>query len=143
MQAASGFHQWACHRRLSRYHIPTRYPDAYPGGAPGEHVGPDDATSALSDVDAIATFVVFGSVARGDFNLWSDVDVLVIAEHVADGWLERIVSMGEPPALVQPMVWTPAEWTEQLARNNAAALEAADRGIWLVGSAEQLNPRGR
>ena len=86
----------------------------------------------------VEAVVVFGSVARGDFNLWSDVDVLVIAEHVADGWLERIVSVGEPPALVQPMVWTPAEWTEQLARNNAAALEAADRGMWLVGSAEQL-----
>jgi len=86
----------------------------------------------------VEAVVVFGSVARGDFNLWSDIDVLVIAEHVADGWLERIVSVGEPPALVQPMVWTPAEWTEQLARNNAAALEAADRGMWLVGSAEQL-----
>jgi len=48
----------AAHRRLSRYYIPTRYPDAHPGGAPGEHFGPDDATSALSDVDAIATFVV-------------------------------------------------------------------------------------
>lgn len=91
----------------------------------------------------VKAVVVFGSVARGDFNLWSDVDVLVIAEHVANGWLARIVSVGEPPALVQPMVWTPAEWTQQLARNNAAALEAADRGIWLVGSAEQLVARDR
>jgi len=91
----------------------------------------------------VVAVVVFGSVARGDFNLWSDVDVLVIADHLEEGWLERIVSVGEPPALVQPMVWTPSEWATQLARNNAAALEAVDRGMWLVGSADDLDARSR
>lgn len=47
----------AAHRRLSRYYIPTRYPDAHPGGAPGEHFGPDDAASALEDADAVAAFI--------------------------------------------------------------------------------------
>lgn len=43
-------------RRLSRFYIPTRYPDAHPGGSPGEHFGPDDAASALVDADALAAF---------------------------------------------------------------------------------------
>ncbi len=44
-------------RRLSRFYIPTRYPDAHPGGAPGEHFGPDDAVAALTDADTVADFV--------------------------------------------------------------------------------------
>ncbi len=42
-------------------------------------------------------FVVFGSVARGDFNVWSDIDVLVVADHLPERWLDRIDVLGSPP----------------------------------------------
>lgn len=35
-------------RRLSRQYIPTRYPDAHPGGATGTHYGETDARKHLT-----------------------------------------------------------------------------------------------
>lgn len=34
--------------------------------------------------------MVFGSVARGHFNLWSDIDVLVVADNLPERWLDRL-----------------------------------------------------
>lgn len=44
-------------QRLSRHYIPARYPDAYAGGSPQAHYGPDDATQALEDLAAVAAHV--------------------------------------------------------------------------------------
>ncbi|MDP8971495.1 MAG: nucleotidyltransferase domain-containing protein [Actinomycetota bacterium] len=83
------------------------------------------------DVEAV---VVFGSVARGDFNLWSDIDVLVVAGAVPDRFLDRVDALGRPAARVEPIVWTPSEWRKQLRRRNPIAIEATTHGVWLVGS---------
>jgi uncharacterized protein len=82
--------------------------------------------------------VVFGSVARGDFNRWSDIDVLVVADEIPLGAAERLDVVAPWPAGIQPVVWTPAEWREQLARRNAIAVESLTHGIWLVGSSDRL-----
>ncbi|MGH8899516.1 MAG: nucleotidyltransferase domain-containing protein [Egibacteraceae bacterium] len=84
--------------------------------------------------------VVFGSVARGDFNHWSDIDVLVIAERLPERPLDRFAVLPEPPDDVQPVVWTPPEWHQELARSNPIAVEAASDGVWLVGSPAALDP---
>lgn len=44
-------------RRLSRHYLPARYPDANPGGTPGEHYGPSDAAQALDDLVVVRRFV--------------------------------------------------------------------------------------
>jgi uncharacterized protein len=76
--------------------------------------------------------VVFGSVARGDFNLWSDVDLLLIIDGFEElGFLERLDELGERPPRVQPIVWTPEEWKRQLERRNAIAMEGSESGVWL------------
>ena len=36
-------------QRLSAHYIPTRYPDAQPGGTPGDHYGPERSAEARSD----------------------------------------------------------------------------------------------
>lgn len=36
-----------------------------------------------------STVLLYGSVARGDFNLWSDIDVLVVADALPEHPLER------------------------------------------------------
>lgn len=92
----------------------------------------------LSPVLGVRAVVVFGSVARGDFNVWSDVDVLVVAENLPPRFLERSDALGPRPALVQPVAWTPKEYRLQLARNNPIAIEAAAEGVWLVGAAGDL-----
>lgn len=43
--------------RLSRFYLPTRYPDAVPGGVPGDRFDPDDAAAAAADCGAVLAAV--------------------------------------------------------------------------------------
>jgi len=49
--------QDAC-ARLNRFYIPTRYPDAFPSGAPIQQFFDSDAQEALSDAEEVVRFVV-------------------------------------------------------------------------------------
>ncbi len=73
--------------------------------------------------------VVFGSVARGDFNRWSDVDLLLVSPAFHGPPLRRLEQLGDRPARVQPVCWTPAEWRAERDRGNPIALEAETMGI--------------
>ena len=90
------------------------------------------ATSLQAD-RAVSALVVYGSVARGDFNLWSDVDVLVVTEDLPERLLDRLDLMAARPARVQAIAWTPSEWRKRLHRGDPIATEAAASGVWLVG----------
>ncbi|MGH7665019.1 MAG: nucleotidyltransferase domain-containing protein [Gemmatimonadaceae bacterium] len=81
--------------------------------------------------------VVFGSVTRGDVNLWSDIAVLVVPDDLRDRVLDRLSDPGPRPPLVQPVAWTPDEWRTQLGRGNPIAREALEAGVWLVGSPDE------
>ncbi|MBA2529210.1 MAG: nucleotidyltransferase domain-containing protein [Euzebyales bacterium] len=87
-------------------------------------------------VDAV---VVFGSVARGDFNDCSDIDVLVVAEHLPQRALDRFAVLGDPPDPVRPVAWTPAEWRHERRRANPIAVEALEHGVWLQGPPQALD----
>lgn len=75
-----------------------------------------------------------GSVARGDFNRWSDVDVLVIADALPTRPLDRLELLlaGAPPG-VQPIAWTPAEFARERDRHNPIAAEALEVGVAIRG----------
>lgn len=109
----------------------------------------DRVTEWARHLDAdleVQAVVVFGSVARGDFNVWSDIDVLVVAAQLPDRFLDRIDILGSLPPLVQPVVWTPSEYARQVARSNPITTEAARVGVWVVGDAGSLTeavPEGR
>lgn len=94
--------------------------------------------AALPDRLGVRAAVVVGSVARGDFNVWSDVDVLVVADHLPAGGPNRLAALGPRPGRVEPVGWTPEEWRRERARRNPIAEEALSVGIWLRGSAEAL-----
>lgn len=54
--------------------------------------------------------VLFGSYARGDFNLWSDIDVIIVSESFRGVKIvERCTSLGDPPERLSPICWTPEE----------------------------------
>ncbi len=76
------------------------------------------------------TAIVIGSVARGDFNLWSDVDVVVIAGDLPAGPLMRsaILYADAEPA-IEPKGYTYAEFARLLAAGHPLAREAAESGI--------------
>jgi HEPN domain-containing protein len=44
-------------RLLDGFYIPTRYPDSYPEGAPGEHFGRLQSEQALLHADVILTWI--------------------------------------------------------------------------------------
>lgn len=43
--------------RLSRHYIPTRYPDAWAGGTPGDHYAGEDSAQALADAGTVLAAV--------------------------------------------------------------------------------------
>ncbi|MGI8575942.1 MAG: nucleotidyltransferase domain-containing protein [Egibacteraceae bacterium] len=82
----------------------------------------------------VRAVVVFGSVARGDFHDASDVDVLIVAEHLPQRALERNAAVGLAPPRVEFVAWTPEEWRQERDRGNPIAVEAIERGRLLRGS---------
>ena len=82
----------------------------------------------------ICAVVVVGSVARGDFNKWSDTDVLVIAEDLPSGPRARLALLQhDAPVGVQPVAWTEAEFTARLQRRDPLAVEAMGVGVVVHG----------
>lgn len=86
--------------------------------------------AARLDVRAAA---VFGSVARGDFNDRSDIDVLVIADSLPDEPAARQLLAGSPTAGgVEAVIWTPAEWRARQACGDPIARDLEAHGVWLI-----------
>lgn len=74
--------------------------------------------------------VLIGSYARGDFNLWSDVDIVLVSEDLRGGPVERLRNIDAPPGYeVIPL--TPGEFMRLLEKRNAIAVEAVERGVVL------------
>lgn len=77
---------------------------------------------------------VAGSVARGDFNLWSDVDVVVVAENLPRRVPDRLELLWRDKlGAVQPVGFTPDELRTERVRRNPLVRELAERGIILLG----------
>jgi predicted nucleotidyltransferase len=77
--------------------------------------------------------VVVGSVARGDFNVWSDVDVLVVADELPGRTLDRLeLLMRDRPPQVEVIGFTPEELDQARRRRNPLAIELDTIGIPLL-----------
>lgn len=76
---------------------------------------------------------VVGSVARGDFNVWSDVDVVLVVEDLPERTLDRLELLmeGRPPE-VQPIGFTPDELEDARRRGNPLVVELDSIGISLL-----------
>lgn len=76
---------------------------------------------------------VVGSVARGDFNVWSDVDVVIVADALPERVLDRLdlLMEGRPPR-VEPIGFTPAELEDARRRRNPLVVELDSIGIPLI-----------
>jgi predicted nucleotidyltransferase len=80
------------------------------------------------------TAILFGSYARGDFNEWSDIDVLVIAERLPPTPLRRLDLVEECLELaprVEPVIISVEEF-HRLKGRNPALLEALQSGVPLL-----------
>jgi predicted nucleotidyltransferase len=87
-----------------------------------------------SELPVVAATIV-GSVARGDFNVWSDVDVVVIAERLPTRAPDRAQALGRlAPARVQPIGFTPAEFRTARTKGNQLVRDACTVGVPLAGA---------
>jgi uncharacterized protein len=95
---------------------------------------------------------VVGSVARGDFNVWSDVDVVLVADGLPDRAPDRgSLLVADAPGGVQPVGFTPEEFERAWTKRNALAREEVEDGLVLEGEdffrkvpllTRRLPPRG-
>lgn len=76
-----------------------------------------------------ATAILIGSYARGDFNLWSDVDVLLVAEFSGNP-VERLRLVDMPPGF-QVIPLTEGELLRLFRRGDPMAVEAMEKGVIL------------
>jgi len=78
---------------------------------------------------------LYGSAARGDWSAESDIDVLVLLDHVEslDGdWLIHRafeLGLGKNGLLLQPLFMTESDFVELLTRERLFALEVQREGI--------------
>lgn len=89
---------------------------------------------ALAERVPVRAAAIAGSVARGDFNVWSDVDVVI----VSDALPERIPDRGlllayDRPGRVEPIGYTTAEFEGAYRRGDPLAREAVETGVVLRG----------
>ncbi|MEL9940863.1 MAG: nucleotidyltransferase domain-containing protein [Ignisphaera sp.] len=82
--------------------------------------------------------ILFGSYARGDFNEWSDIDILVVVgEELPKKPTERIdlvvpciATVGAP---IEPLIITREEFEKLKEKRNPAVVEALSNGIPILG----------
>jgi predicted nucleotidyltransferase len=81
----------------------------------------------------VVAVVVVGSYARGDFNKWSDVDLLVVAKSLPERFLDRFALFDDAPPRFQVVSYTPHECRQGLRRRNKMFEDAAAYGVVLAG----------
>lgn len=91
-----------------------------------------EARRWASSLPIRCTAYLIGSYARGDFNLWSDVDILLVSDDLVGSPVERLKKIEAPPNYeVIPV--TTSEFRKMLQRKDSLAEEALKRGILLRG----------
>ena len=89
----------------------------------------------------LTAVVLFGSTVRGDFNKWSDVDVLVVAEELPDEWRARTELLrADAPLALQQVGWTPAELAERRRHGDPIARECDTVGAVVYGDLPPAEP---
>lgn len=89
-----------------------------------------DYVDRLSRELPLVAVAVGGSVAHGDFNVWSDVDVLVVSDALPGNVVERAtVLTASAPARIEPHGYTVAEYRRALQRRDRFACDTAARGL--------------
>lgn len=93
-----------------------------------------DYLTRLSRRMPVRAAALVGSAARGDFNLWSDIDVVVVSDDLPADPLERPLALSTvaPPG-VQPIGFTEQEFRGAYLRGNPFAREAVTGGVILCG----------
>ena len=88
----------------------------------------------LAPAGDLLAAVVYGSVARGDFNVWSDVDLLLVMRSLPANTPDRRAALvAAAPSGVQIVIWSPDDFVRAYRAGNPIAREALAAGVVLHG----------
>lgn len=88
----------------------------------------------LADRIPIRAAAIAGSVARGDFNVWSDIDVVVVSDALPARVPDRgLVLIEDAPGRVQPIGYTTEEFERAYRRGDRLVHEVVETGVVLWG----------
>jgi len=76
------------------------------------------------------TAILVGSYARGDFSLWSDIDIILISDSFKGNPIQRLKELNVLPAY-QIIPLTPEEFKRLLEKKDPLAVEALKIGVIL------------
>lgn len=88
----------------------------------------EEARKWAEKVKVKSTVILIGSYARGDFNLWSDIDILMVSSEFKGNPVERIKEVDAPPGF-QVIPITLREFEALRAKGNKLIMEAVEQGI--------------
>lgn len=74
-----------------------------------------------------STVILHGSYARGDFNFWSDIDVILIAE--TNKPVHKRLEDIDYPSELEIVFLTPLEFLKLLEKKEPYIIEAMEKGI--------------
>lgn len=80
--------------------------------------------------------ILFGSLARGDFNERSDVDIIIISPNLPKSYFERaelLYSLIRASASIDPIGYTPNEFVNMIKKRHCTSLFAMEEGKPLFG----------
>ncbi|MFX1298728.1 MAG: nucleotidyltransferase domain-containing protein [Promethearchaeota archaeon] len=80
--------------------------------------------------------ILYGSLARKDYNERSDVDLVIISDLLPSNPLERLaqlMDLNDTFAPIEPLAYTSEEFELMLEKRHATALFALNDGIPLIG----------
>ncbi len=81
----------------------------------------------------VVAAAVIGSVARGDFNASSDIDVIIVSERLPDNPLARAdLLYRDVGARIEPKAFTRDEFERMVVSRNPLAVAALTEGVVLL-----------
>jgi hypothetical protein len=93
-----------------------------------------DYVARLSSRIPVRAAAVVGSVARGDFNVWSDIDVIVVSDALPERIPDRAAVLADVGSGgVEPVGFTTSGFRAALAKGNRLARSVRDEGVILLG----------
>ena len=89
----------------------------------------NEATAYSKNLSFKCSVLLIGSYARGDFNLWSDIDLLIIGDFKGNP-LERLEDIDFPPGY-ETIMLTPEEINKMKMKNDKFITDALKDGVTL------------
>ena len=83
----------------------------------------------------VITAYLIGSYARGDFNIWSDIDIVIIVEKAPESPLDRLENIKNcirKHPDIEPIIITKTRYEKLKTKKNPITVEIEKTGIKLI-----------